>query len=520
MSGGKYIEIAGGSITETYEGDYEMFAENIYFIAAKQVTSTGVEKGTSYGEPKSPPVIQAIITLPAKCIAQFRPKDNWKGEFGFDWFRLGDTGIDGDVNYNTIVGQYYTLPVTDPATTIFTDDNSWSVNFETDPQPAAFAQHNRLQQLKRLYGIESYRLTDKQGVVQTKEYYKPVIALFAQQRDPNNPQKLIETGKAELQLYLQFDYQNGKVIKPKKIQFEANGVLLDSNNPDIEIDKSTIEEKDIKSKVEIALTCKTEFQEDKTVEVYAISNDAMGNEVKLLAGVLKVIAPSKKITKDVVVVNVITPAGTGNYNPSDLDKLKLISRQALIKINIQKNTIVNGSQRPIAINLSNPLQNINNSDFNTICNVDTSRTPHNIQRTPAVDDFALDSFTRNYGNQFANHFKLFFFANTNIIYRQDRDGNEISAGGVSGFSNLNTDYGIMFSTHNENTIAHETLHGLGLPHSFFGPHYVYQAQKTENIMDYSHSLLDLATNTIRPSEDLITRISTWYWQWNIINPNI
>ena len=78
----------------------------------------------------------------------------------------------------------------------------------------------------------------------------------------------------------------------------------------------------------------------------------------------------------------------------------------------------------------------------------------------------------------------------------------------------------MFSTHNENTIAHETLHGLGLPHSFFGPHYVYQAQKTENIMDYSHSLLDLATNTIRPSEDLITRISTWSWQWNIINPNI
>ncbi|MFK7060787.1 hypothetical protein V3Q90_11750 [Flavobacterium oreochromis] len=61
---------------------------------------------------------------------------------------------------------------------------------------------------------------------------------------------------------------------------------------------------------------------------------------------------------------------------------------------------------------------------------------------------------------------------------------------------------------------------MGLPHSFFGQHYVYQAQKTENIMDYSHSPVDLATNTVRPNSDLITRFSTWYWQWNIINPNI
>ncbi|MFK6999471.1 hypothetical protein V3470_05775 [Flavobacterium oreochromis] len=27
---------------------------------------------------------------------------------------------------------------------------------------------------------------------------------------------------------------------------------------------------------------------------------------------------------------------------------------------------------------------------------------------------------------------------------------------------------------------------MRLPHSFFGQHYVYQAQKTEDIMDYSH----------------------------------
>ncbi|OWP78789.1 hypothetical protein [Flavobacterium oreochromis] len=61
---------------------------------------------------------------------------------------------------------------------------------------------------------------------------------------------------------------------------------------------------------------------------------------------------------------------------------------------------------------------------------------------------------------------------------------------------------------------------MRLPHSFFGNHYLYEALTTENIMDYSHSPTDLATNTVRPEEDLIKRISTWYWQWNIINPNI
>ncbi|MFK6999475.1 hypothetical protein V3Q90_11760 [Flavobacterium oreochromis] len=76
----------------------------------------------------------------------------------------------------------------------------------------------------------------------------------------------------------------------------------------------------------------------------------------------------------------------------------------------------------------------------------------------------------------------------------------------------------MFSTHNENTIAHETLHGMGLPHSFFGQHYVYQAQKTENIMDYSHKGSDPVNNILRVP--IINRISTWYWQWRIINPNI
>ncbi|MFK6999478.1 zinc metalloprotease [Flavobacterium oreochromis] len=504
--------IVGGNLIKITGGTYRIFAKKGIEFHSNGKIIMNAEGGTVYGEPESPPVIQANITLPAKCIVQFRPKNGWKGEFGFDWFRLGDTGIKGDVDYNTIVGQYYNLPVTNPNTRINRNGNAWTTNFERDPQPAAFAQHNRLQQLKRLYGIEYFQLTDDKGVLQTKEYYKPVIALFAQQRDPNKPKKFIETGKAELQLYLQFDYQNGKAVKPKKILFEANGILLDSNNPDIEIDKPTIEEKDINEKIEIELTCKTEFQADKTVEVYAISNDAAGNEIKLLAGVLKVIAPSKKITKDIVVVNVITSAGKGNFK--SLNKFQQILKQSLIRLNITSSR----NNQEIKIDLSNTHNNINQWDFNLFCNVDTTKTPHNIQRTSPLNQILIDTLNRDYPQQFVNHFKLFFLENTNVTYGVNPVDNSLQViGGNNGFSTLNSNFGVMFSTHDENTIAHECLHGLGLPHTFSNNTFLFKAQETENIMDYSHDNINKVTGQ---NHTPIKRISTWKWQWQIINTNI
>ena len=52
---GKYIEIAGGNITERYEQDYEMYAGgNINIEAAKSVNQTGAEKGVSFNVAKMP----------------------------------------------------------------------------------------------------------------------------------------------------------------------------------------------------------------------------------------------------------------------------------------------------------------------------------------------------------------------------------------------------------------------------------------------------------------------------------
>lgn len=44
--------------------------------------------------------------ITAKCVVQFRPHNNWTGEFGFDWMRMGDTGKGGDTWYRDIIGRY------------------------------------------------------------------------------------------------------------------------------------------------------------------------------------------------------------------------------------------------------------------------------------------------------------------------------------------------------------------------------------------------------------------------------
>lgn len=75
----------------------------------------------------------------------------------------------------------------------------------------------------------------------------------------------------------------------------------------------------------------------------------------------------------------------------------------------------------------------------------------------------------------------------------------------------------MFNIHTATTIGHECLHGLGLPHSFFGTDYIYKAQKTDNVMDYSHLERDKVNNQASTKLD---RVSTWYWQWKKINTNI
>lgn len=49
---------------------------------------------------------QLTILPPPKVLVNFRPHNNYAGEYGFDWIRMGDTGRPGDVWYRDIIGSY------------------------------------------------------------------------------------------------------------------------------------------------------------------------------------------------------------------------------------------------------------------------------------------------------------------------------------------------------------------------------------------------------------------------------
>lgn len=66
---------------------------------------------------------------------------------------------------------------------------------------------------------------------------------------------------------------------------------------------------------------------------------------------------------------------------------------------------------------------------------------------------------------------------------------------------------IHFSSKGKDTSIHEILHAMGLKHSFSSKkqEYTYLAQHTDNIMDYSHW-----------GQRPVARVSTWQWQWEVM----
>lgn len=91
---GKIFEKIGGDLQYYSEADITETASEIYAEQSKtRILHAGNPDKPTAGEIK------------AKCLVQFRPHNNWTGNFGFDWVRLGDTGLLGDKFYKNIVGK-------------------------------------------------------------------------------------------------------------------------------------------------------------------------------------------------------------------------------------------------------------------------------------------------------------------------------------------------------------------------------------------------------------------------------
>ncbi len=244
---------------------------------------------------------------PPKVITLFRPNSNWKGEFGFDWIRTGDTKLFADNNYERVVSKHYR----DPYFTILeTNGNEPAGFYKNDP-----AQLLRLRKRYKQFAFEwnRFRRGRKEKV---RDYVAPWMSLY-------------KGRKAKLQMLL-------------NIEDEAD-YLEFAPNDNFAITPSTIELTGKKGKVNLGdlleIECLQEFDDDQAIDIYACQKLEDGSVYREKSGSITVWGNGVKRRKEqkVVFVQVHTPPistklGLVPKASPEKDRIEKYLNQAYIKL--------------------------------------------------------------------------------------------------------------------------------------------------------------------------------------------
>ncbi|CAA0151640.1 type VI secretion system tube protein TssD [Tenacibaculum maritimum] len=218
------------------------------------------------------------ILSESKVLVNFRVHEKYKGEFGFDWIRVGDTGKKGDTKYKDIIGKYN--------------------------RGKRFVQSNA-EYTKLQNKFERFSHPVKKG----EDYTIPILTLL--------PDK-----KAVFSL-------NVEILNtmPKKVELKYDKTYFKLNKDEISYKK--IGKKTLKDYLEVK--CIKEFASDQYIEVEADGE---------LSGKLKILANDKphRYRADIAFVNVTTKLGrkpkTGKSSKGQSEFTKYFN-QALANANYE-----------------------------------------------------------------------------------------------------------------------------------------------------------------------------------------
>ncbi|SSZ55690.1 hypothetical protein [Bergeyella zoohelcum] len=450
------ITIVGGNIIERIGGKDLSFARGEIINIGSSVIQTGKEKGVSYGIPRFTPLIQQI-----KLIVNFRPKKDWKGEFGFDWMRMGDTKLFNDYAFEKIVAyqykdEYYKVKET--------NSNAYLGHFKTD--------EDMCRKLKKEY--TPYTIPWQKKKDKMVEYFVPWLTI-----QKNKEAKITFFAEIEEEAdYLEFDENQYFEFTPKKIDIKGRKKIRLND-------------------FEVNIKCIEEFSTDQAVTLKAYKNTPE-NALNSIAGKINVWAndKSKQKKKDVVFVEVITKTPNAiKLNQPDASEEKARINQYLGQAYIQ----LSDTSDIVELDLSNDK---NFLSFVTNGEID----PNKKSGGKELEDYLKSKLEAAYPKKYAQHFKAFYFA---------EHGYHPNGGNLSGYSSHGADYVVVFKSRNNQTAAHEFLHSMNLAHTFTNKEasahalYTYEYAKTDNLMDYSHH----GGNDHK-------RCSLFYWQWKIANSSI
>lgn len=479
------VELTALDIKEQWE---EFKTADIDKLVAK-IEHAGVSKKSK---------LLQIVPQP-KVIVDFRPNSSWKGEFGFDWIRSGDTELDGDVDYKTIIGKYGKDYATQPNAVFTKDEKKYDDLVSNDFETIVIANK-------------------KNNKGEIEKYSIPYLSIYKD----SDPKK--KNYKANLELLTEIiDKEPDKVLlkhhkKYFKISTKSNIITTEGDYNFVELKNKAVTSKTEKSgnvktgklhKEEVIIECLSEFKKDEYIEVYSIFT-VNKKEVKKIAGKLNIIANNKDNRRiaNIVFVNVLAningekkgsePVGISVSDQTKQKKyLEPFLRQGLIKPNI------------INKDLSLSDNKILNKDYILKYNSVNMFSKYNVTKSSGDDlvTFLEKQFSKNPKNKvYQDYYKVFFLGNGGG--RKNAAGKIVHLGGHA--NGIPSKECIMYKNPQPFFVSHELMHCMKLYHSFDNNgEFTFKIGQTENIMDYSHMSKYSGGKTI-------TQISTWKWQWDIL----
>lgn len=421
--------------------------------------------------------------IDSRCIVDFRPNDDWKGEYGFDWFRRGDANenINGTVTaskYTEIAGKY------DPKDPDYSD---------------AGVLKQKIGNIDYVHKLANDEYSSFKVVgFSNRTYLAPYISLYYMstiQWEGNQTRRLpnVMLYKKD-EKYYQHDFcKSGATIKAiinakniEKIEFICDKSLTVSPNVLTGIS-------DGKSVKTITIRHNYAFSEGhQSIKAFAHHKDGV---TKTFAGQINVVKCEPK-TVDICFVNVKIQINRSvslgipdsTFSTTQQNNLKRFFSQAHIIPNIVTKSL-DLNQESIADHLTSRTFEKNGKRYSI-----SFILKYNSDNSGYIGDKLEQWFNEKYPSM-ANTYKIFFLGEYGM---RASNGKDVYLGGhANGIPSKGL---VIYKDPEESVVCHEILHCYGLYHSFSnsGKH-TFEKYKTNNIMDYS-------TNTI----------SLWRWQWNVI----
>jgi phage-related baseplate assembly protein len=433
-------------------------------------------------------IAQASLEKIGLAVVYFRPLEDWRGEFGFDWMRDKYFPFKNELAYKDIISSGYSTKEDEHGKRRdLTKDEAYS-------QLRGEYEHHPMQ----IDGIDE------------NEYFAPYLTLFSKTFVDTLGIAPFARPKYEATLQLIVGIERElesfyiECTNPERINIRTEGLT----------DKNTTS---LKKGGTITITCNQDLDKNEEICIYAYPKGTHNREEAKLAGKLIILKNDRSTRKEKKIVLVKIETDIDKNGKNEREDFSLEEKTMLY--NALHQALIIPIVEYTTLNLSSNSEFQIGGDF--IADGKIQMTSPTIRER--VYNRLQELFFQQNARYRDNYFTIFKF------------GVESNKDGLLGETqDIKTENVIIFTLPRGNedyTLAHETLHGLGLYHTHREVKFVkidgYETKlmmHDEVIIPYDRSnkkyIYFYGSTTNIMSYGTLNKFTTWHWQWLIINPNL